>query len=168
MATWLAQEWSALDEQQRAAWTQWANDHPTQSWTGTPKRITGQNLFVACNLRRLLTCGAITYDAPTHELEIPNPVVTAGADPSIITFWWDVIPDVPPYLFWMDVWLTKPLSPGRKPTIHLADRKFAIPYHYETSTIEDLAAGRYGLYTRLIDDQGLATTFRLVDITVPG
>lgn len=57
-----AKLWATATDTNRAAWGQWAVDHPVTDWTGSPKRLTGMNWFVKLNLHlgRLGTAAVLT------------------------------------------------------------------------------------------------------------
>ena len=68
-----AKLWATIGNGNRAAWNQWATDHPVSSWTGTPERLTGMNWFVRCNvtLARLGLAAVLTAPAAAA----PDPIV---------------------------------------------------------------------------------------------
>ena len=44
-------DWATLSDTERAAWNAYASAHLLSDWTGSPKRITGQNWYIRCNVQ---------------------------------------------------------------------------------------------------------------------
>ena len=68
----ISKEWALLEDAERAGWNQYAIDHPVTDWTGSPKRLTGMNWYVRCNVE-LARLGSPSVDtAPVAAA--PDPV----------------------------------------------------------------------------------------------
>ena len=44
-------DWAGLSDSEREAWNTYAAAHLLSDWTGSPKRITGQNWYIRCNVQ---------------------------------------------------------------------------------------------------------------------
>ena len=57
--------WKSLTAARRTAWNIFAADHLLPDWTGTPKRITGQNWYIKCSVTAIRAGGTAIADPPT-------------------------------------------------------------------------------------------------------
>jgi hypothetical protein len=76
----VAKLWATAGDINRAAWNQYATDHPVTNWTGTPERLTGMNWFVRCNvtlvrmgLSAVMTAPLIAAPDPITGFAVTNP-----------------------------------------------------------------------------------------------
>jgi hypothetical protein len=150
--------WQSLTYPQRASWEAFAKEHPDLDWSGNAKRLSGYHWYVRVQTR-LIDVGELYKDDPPTE---PNPtwlsnpyiMFTGGGGPSDLI--WDAhgppaMPDA-----YLDVWHTKPLSPGRNPTIHDATRLMIATFWMESSMIaNETLTVTYWL--RSIFENGLTT-----------
>lgn len=60
----VAQQWKTITDVQRTAWGVYAADHPVTDWTGAPKRLTGQNWYMKCNVQLARQGNALIDDPP--------------------------------------------------------------------------------------------------------
>lgn len=74
MLSTVSKLWQALTDVNRALWNQYAQDHPVADWTGAPKRLTGQNWFMKCNVQLSLQGNANITAPPV----VPAPDPTTG------------------------------------------------------------------------------------------
>lgn len=72
--TTVSKVWQTIGDVSRAAWAQYAIDHPVTSWTGAPLRLTGMNYFVMLNAQLDLMGGTPITTPPA----IPIPDATTG------------------------------------------------------------------------------------------
>jgi hypothetical protein len=149
--------WQSIEPEQRAAWNHFANEHPDIDWTGTPKRLAGYHWYVRCNTRRQDIGLMIWPDPP----EIPNNAYyfywnSDGLPGEIDSDWVEANLD-PEMSYFADIWMTKPLSAGRSPTIHDAYRNGITSIEDEAWVITGLAPGYYTLFYRILDARGLAS-----------
>lgn len=56
--------WKNLTQAQRDAWNTYAETHLKLDWTGKPKRITGQNWYISCNIIIAICGGTAITDPP--------------------------------------------------------------------------------------------------------
>jgi hypothetical protein len=151
--------WALITDGDRAAWNQYAIDHPVPDWTGSPKRLTGMNWFMKC-LILLRRVGGADIDIPPA-VAAPNSITglvlsKVGTDLSVA---WTAPTGAG---LWNDVWVAGPLSTGR--AAKLPQAKPTQLLDATAGTVVDLipaaTAGRYTAFARIIDeDTGLASTW---------
>jgi hypothetical protein len=78
----VSNDWQGLSDGERAGWKQYAIDHPVTDWTGNPKRLTGMNWFIRCNVMRSRLGLAIVKTAPV--VAAPDPVVDLGLTKNLL------------------------------------------------------------------------------------
>lgn len=162
-----SQLWKALDDAERDAWRQYAIDHPVADWTGSPKRLTGQNWFVGCTVQ-LLRVGNPSVDTPPV-VAAPDAVVglslsQAGADLKVS--WTTPVAAGPNVEFW----LVGPLSSGVAAKLEQAkfDSSTGSATAQPFTLLVAPAIGRYTCFARVVDvDNGLVSTWvsDFLDIT---
>lgn len=158
LMTMITADWRDLTQAQRDAWTVYADAHPESDWTGNPKRLTGQNWFVRCNVQASRAGGAAVTSPPA--IAAPDPVtgwVVADAAGDITVNW--TTPIVGNEM--LDILKLGPLSTGVDPKVEHAVGDCIIvnssvtPYTVEPSA----AAGRWRWWVKVIDpDTGLTST----------
>ena len=157
--TTFTRSWATLTNAQRAAWSNWAEQHLRTDWTGKPLRITGQNAYISCNSRlALLEESAITdppeVSAPLaiDTLTISQPGATTTA---IQASWTAPVSDNLSIVFWAE----GPISFGREPSrvrariINVAGADDLTPVNLFATTVK----ARYGIWAETWDENtGLA------------
>ena len=157
--TTFTRSWATLTNAQRAAWSNWAEQHLRTDWTGKPLRITGQNAYISCNSRlALLEESAITdppeVSAPLaiDTLTISQPGATTTA---IQASWTAPSSDYLSIVFWAE----GPISFGREPSrvrariINVAGADDLTPVNLFATTVK----ARYGIWAETWDENtGLA------------
>jgi hypothetical protein len=93
--------WSALSDDQRRSWDDFAAQHEETHWTGKPSFLTGWNWFVRLNYRRLY-CGEYYLEDPP-----PPPTSYIFTDPT-----WS-LSDYDAFVYWT------PASPAPDPHWHV-------------------------------------------------
>jgi hypothetical protein len=155
----VSKEWQGLLDADRAAWNQYAIDHPVTDWTGAPKRLTGMNWYIKCNLQ-LHILGAASVDTPPI-VAAPDPVsaFTLAQTGDDLTCTWGAPTDGDHEIRFF---VAGPLSAGRAAKIEQAsflmqkDGTETQPLHL----IADAAAGRYTVFVHNMDrDNGLISTY---------
>lgn len=73
-------DWAQLEDLEREAWNTYAAAHLLSDWTGTPKRITGQNWYIRCNVQIARLAGAPIDEPPT----VPAPDGLTGFALSVV------------------------------------------------------------------------------------
>lgn len=160
-------DWKGKPQLQRDAWNAWAAKRREPFWTGQDKRLTGYNWYLRLYVRRCLI--GIFEDQPPSEHTIDRVIsglyTSAGATGFDLA--WDIPtwPDVAEY--YVEVYLTHPLSAGRMATIHDAFRYGANPASAGIMEIEPLAEGTYTAFARLLHITGLVTPFLSTRVTIP-
>jgi hypothetical protein len=153
------QRWQTLTDEQRAAWTNYANLHPDVDWTGQPKRLAGYHWYVRIQTRLKLT-GLAYIDEP--------PVTTCHCDISALRcetwegsfdFIWTPYTSDGETHYYVELWLAGPFSAGRHPTLHDAKRKLAWVLIDEEYVFHSLTPGYYTGFARPIRDNGVAGPF---------
>lgn len=67
----LSQAWKDLSDAERDSWNAYALEHLKPDFTGTPRRVTGFNWYVACSVQLLRLSKALVDTAP--EVDAPDP-----------------------------------------------------------------------------------------------
>jgi len=162
-----AQHWNVITEAQRTAWRTFAANQRDPHWTGQDKRLTGQQWWIRCNVRLDLNCGGYTPWPPTAPINdyLTNLQLDSIGDDVAIS--WDDPQGHGSWEAWVEWWLTKPLSPGRRPTIHDADRIGSTDISDQAAEILGLPDGTYTLFWRIVDDFGQATPFNSTRFKIP-
>ena len=114
--TTFTRSWATLTNAQRAAWSNWAENHLRTDWTGKPLRITGQNAYISCNSRLAILEVSAISDPPA----VPGPlaidtltIAQPGATTTAITAeWTQPISGNESIVFWGE----GPISFGREPS----------------------------------------------------
>ena len=153
-------DWQTLSDATRASWNQYATDHPVPDWTGSPKRLTGMNWFVSCNII-LTRMGATAITAPPV-VAAPNPIVgltLAKATTDINVAWSAPVAagDM------IEFWCAGPQSAGRIIKIeqcqYLDSTTTATEQPY--TLIEDAVVARYTVFARVDSlTTGLVSTWQ--------
>lgn len=164
-ASMLARYWgSILDAVDRATWTAYAVAHVLTDWTGSTKRLTGLNWFLACSARLLMNDEAIVHTAPLVAAPDPPTGVTAVGGSSQITLSWDT-PTTAPLIVWF--YIQGPRSPGRIPTRARAKFRGNITGDDLTFVISGLTPGTHDIWVAVMDSvTGLVSTEILVSAVV--
>lgn len=161
--------WAGLSDAQRSAWAQYANDHLETDWSGVPKRLTAQNMFIRCNTRLLMLSKA-TIDSPPL-VEAPAAptginVTCAGGEGTAVSLAWTAPTAATSFIV---VYSAGPISPGRQPRVEQAAiiAKFAGSTASPHEVIAGSAKGRYGFWVQVIDSAtGLASGPIYDEVTV--
>ena len=164
--TMLVRYWgSTLSDTNREYWNDYATSHLDLSWTGNPKRLSGLNWFVRCNLR-IMDLGVPILTAPPVQAAPDAPTHFAAADgalQSVVT--WDAFGGTD---ITVDIYLVGPHSKGLQAKIERASH-FAFPGGEEgTITLTPLRVGRYTVFARAIRElEGLTSPWvsDICDIT---
>lgn len=161
--------WSALTQEQRDAWQQYAIDHLETDWTGVTKRLTGQNWFIRCYCNCLLVGAAAPTTPPLTAA--PASVVglalaCAGGAGTASTIDWTTPADAGVTLVVREC---GPISVGRVPRIEASAVLMTITS--ETVGAQQLhaaaVAGRYGYWVHAINEaNGLASQPVFAEITI--
>ena len=163
----LTQDWQALSDAERSSWNLYATLHIETNVLGSDKRLSGYNWFLRCNF--LLLDSEINVKQ-NHPPSAPLTFFPTSSDIhvfydeglSYIWFTYNSYPANAADSCLLDMWLTKPLSAGRKPTIHDATHYgYYVPLQDEPWMSEPITVtGLYGLYFRLFDiNSGLRSTW---------
>ena len=162
-------QWQTISDTLRTWWNDYAARTPDTDWTGNPKRLSGYNWFLRCNVR-LLDIGLPINDLPPiRPNQWPALVPAASQADASLEITWTLPPSTPSTDLQVDVWITKAQSAGRKPAIEDAKHLAYEPAESGTYTTPPLGHGTYGIYLRTIDElTGLASPWALVIAAVTG
>jgi len=162
--------WQALTPAERTSWIDYAPLHLESDWTGSQKRLTGQNWYVRGYAFNTL-CGETPIDTAPSD---PAPPALVGAGfayvagpPKKVTLTWTAPVAETSYL---QIWVTPPLSPGRVPKFPLADQLTPIGADTQSpyDVVNPITAGRYGFWVRVIDTlTSLASGWTSSDLVIP-
>jgi len=151
LSTQLARAWQAIDQADRDTWNDYAVSHQETDWTGNPKRISGFNWFVRCNVRLALLSVAQVDTAPIAAA--PDPVGGMGLTPAAtqITVVWTSPsdPDIK-----VQIWLDGPRSAGAISSLPRIRWYSDTGSDVATKVVSGLAAGTWTVWVRTlsIDD----------------
>jgi hypothetical protein len=156
--TTVSKLWQGLSDAQRAAWSQYAIDHPVTDWTGSPKRLTGMNWYMSCNSQLTRITASLIDDPPSAAG--PDPVVDWAITDTTgdLTATW-TSPTAPGDI--LDVSLVGPISAGVQAKIEKSlFLVFAAPSASQPLTLVSSAAvGRYTAFVKVIQGaSGLVST----------
>lgn len=151
--------WAGLTDQQRAAWSQYAIDHPVTNWTGSPGRNTGMNWFCKCNVELSRFSIATISDPPVVAAPSPLTGLVLSIDAADIKISWDY---PPPAGGMAEAFGVGPLSKGVSARLEQCQYVTAFgtgppPPHVIWA---GAAVGRYTVFARNIDiATGLVSTW---------
>lgn len=151
--------WKGISDVQRAAWGVYAADHPVADWTGSPKRLTGQNFFMKCNVQLSRFDLATISDPPATAAPSPMTGLTLAVNGADLEIDWTY----PPAAGGMcDVYAVGPISAGVAARIEQAQYKTAYGTGPPGPHVIFTAAtpGRYTVFARNYDiATGLVSTW---------
>jgi hypothetical protein len=153
--TMLVRAWGELNQSQRDSWNEYATAHPGVDWTGNPKRLTGLNWWVRCNLRSLQMglSGFVSVPTTAAPDALTNFAAANGVLSSVLT--WTATGGTDKRV---DIYIVGPHSAGMLAKIERAKHKIFASGETGTETIADLIAGTYTFFVRVLDeDNGLAS-----------
>lgn len=155
-----SQLWRGLTEVQRAAWRQYAIDHPVADWTGSPKRLTGQNWFVGCAVQLLRQADTPSNTPPSTAA--PDAIV--GISPSFTAGNLAVSWTLPiTGALTIEFWVVGPLSAGIAAKIEQTkfSARGAASVTQPLTLVTTPGIGRWTVFGRVIDDDnGLVSTWQ--------
>lgn len=160
-------EWKALTDEQRAAWRDWAAIQREPHWTGQDKRLTGHNWFVRLFVRQTLIFETPADTPPNYT--IPHHLVlTALADVAgTLGLFWSYVPWADDADYYVQIYLTAPLSAGRNATLHDAQRNTEVTYTGGSAGLIPTAPGTFTAFARLLHVTGLASSWQSIRTTIP-
>jgi hypothetical protein len=155
----ISKEWKSLSDVARAAWAQYAQDHPITSWTGAPMRITGQNWFMKCNVQLAIQGNAHITSPPVADAPDPAVGVTLSKDAADLFIDWTTPVAANLNLIFF---LVGPLSAGVSAKVEKS--KYQITYGANAAAPIVLKAaapvGRYTVFAKVMDPTtGLTSTW---------
>jgi hypothetical protein len=153
----IARKWQTLGVDPIAHWNAYAVSHKEIDWTSNPKRLSGMNWYVRCNLRLLDLAKPLITEPPS--IPAPNPLesfaATNGSGSSALT--WTPTGDWGDYV---DIFVFGPHSAGVAAKIERASHNVYTQGPSGTVTIASLQPGTYTFWARVIyQDNGLASTW---------
>lgn len=159
-------QWHAISDQQRDAWTHFADTHLLPNWTGQPLRISGYNWFIRLNWYPSFYWGTIWDDPPAEPAsQIFTGLTVYYVAPDLFIEWTPQTTG-PPYPWIIEYWLEGPYAHPRKPSIKRAVRTDGYPDPYASMTNSLLTAGFYNVHVRAISDHGFRMPFTPFSVEV--
>jgi hypothetical protein len=147
----ISKDWQTLDDAQRAAWGVYASDHPVPDWTGSPKRLTGQNWFMKCNVILAKIVGTPITDPPAA----PQPDAMTGFALSQVINALCASWSLPIAATFTIMWFAVgPLSTGVQAKIEQAQFLRADPAQsvQPWELIQTPGAGRWTVFSKVVDE----------------
>jgi hypothetical protein len=156
--TW-SKVWQTIGDVARAAWNQYATDHPVTDWSSKAKRLTGMNWYISCNIQLARLGLAAMVNPPA--LVAPDPLtgMTLAYLADNITISWTT-PATGEYN--IELFMVGPISRGISPKIQRASfLRTALPTDFAGVQIVSAAvAGRYTVFARVVcRNTGLVSTW---------
>ena len=163
-----ARHWATLSDAQRAAWHQYAVDHPVSDWTGSPKRLTGANWcsLTYCNLVRAGAAAIAIPPTDAAPAAVAGLTLTGGAG-EVTASWTTPILGADLQLEW---WATASQSKGITGRIQQAHylQHCAVSEDQPYDVLTNIPAGRVTAFVRVVDTTtGLTSSWvsALADVT---
>lgn len=159
LVTAISKEWATIGDTARAAWSQYAIDHPVTDWTGSPKRLTGMNWFMSCNIQLAIQGSAHITDPPTDPAPDPPTGIVMTKDLLNLNVDWTT-----PVAATLNIvfFLAGPLSKGRAAKLEQAQYQITYTASSAAPVVLKTAApvGRYTVFARVMDPTtGLTSTW---------
>jgi hypothetical protein len=144
--------WKTITQTQRDRWIAYANAHPLQDWTGSPKRLTGYNWYLRCNFSLRIYYPVWMNDPPIYPAPNfpPDFQISVGVDPYLVDATWSPYPSPFADNTIIEVWRNGPGSTGRNYGIELCQ---VYGWEYDLAPFwEDsiFVSGRYTYFIRCI------------------
>lgn len=144
LAALATSSWQALSDTQRAAWYDFANEHPETSCLGDRTRLTAYNWYIRINVRAQLLDEPIVTTPPTHWVKHIIAGLWVDVAGGHLHPRWTKLPAYSPATLYYDFWRVGPHSAGAYPTVRDCIRVgFTV---YSSGIFYDASAGP-GLYT---------------------
>lgn len=159
-----ARLWAGLTSAQRAAWTTWANDHPTTDWTGSSRRMTGMNAYAKANFMLQDTGNTLLTSPPA--VNPPEPIAGLALTPGsgTLSVAWTPTGGTATQV---DIWLWGPHSAGQIAKLARARHSFYGPGETSPKAYSALAAGTWTVYIRAVSETtGLVSSWVTADAVV--
>jgi hypothetical protein len=155
-----ARHWSSISDDQRRHWQEYALEHLDPDWTGNDTRLPGFHWHVRINTRRQCLFLAMLDEPPTIKILGHISDLHTASFEDEFQLWWThtILPDQLDY--YVDVWLTGPLTAGRSPTIHDAKWQGYPLYPTDSFATLSLLPGYYTYFARVIHEQGVVTPWQ--------
>jgi hypothetical protein len=158
--------WKALQPSEREAWNDWAAQQREPHWTGQDLRLTGHNWFVRIYVRQSLTSGDATMLIPNYAIHYTLEGFYLDTFAGSLRAWWTYADFPEPGDYWVEVYLTAPLSAGRNATIHNATRVAAWTIDSPPVILRASAAGTFTAFGRFVHLTGLVTPYQSSRLTI--
>jgi hypothetical protein len=160
-AVFLSREWATLSDAQRTTWNDYAENHLDTDWTGNPKRISGFNWYIRCNMALLAMGGTILTSAPvTSAPDAPTNFVCSFATPSIDVSW-DAYAGTD---ISVDIWKVGPGSGGSQLPIEDGRHNQYASGETAAAEIANLQSGFYRIFARAVDETSGLTSPWVSDV----
>lgn len=152
---YLMRKWQSLTAPNRVNWNEYAADHPDIDWTGNPKRLTGLNWYLRCNIRILDAGGTIIADPPS----VPAPDPITGLAVTYATGSLSVAYTTSsPATKFVDIRRVGPISAGVAAKIERARHIEYKAISTSPATESGLRPGQFTVFVRVLDSlTGLAS-----------
>ena len=146
----VAKLWQGIGDIKRAAWNQYAIDHPVLDSINGTKRLTGMNWFCSCNVQLALQDVATITDPPTDPApDAPTGVTLSKNAADLEVAWTTPVAATLNIIFW----LVGPISAGVTAKIEQAKYQRTSAADDETPIVLKTAApvGRYTVFAKTMD-----------------
>jgi len=164
-STMLVRYWgTTLDAVERALWNDYAASHTDIDWTGNPRRLSGLNWFVRCNIRMLELDQSIIESPPA--VAAPDPIEDFAASDGVKTsaLAWTPTPGTN---ISVEIRHLGVISAGVQPKIERARKLTIVTGESGATAANNLQEGRHWFWARAIsEDTGLASPWVLDEADV--
>ena len=146
----IAKLWQGISDIQRAAWNQYAIDHPVLDSINGTKRLTGMNWFCSCNVQLALQGAATITEPPAAPApDAPTGVTMRQNGLDLEISWTTPVAATLNIIFW----LVGPISAGVTAKIEQAKYQLTSAADAEAPIVLKAAApaGRYTVFARAMD-----------------
>jgi hypothetical protein len=155
--TYLVRLWSTIGATPMGHWNDYASANPVIDWTGAPKRLTGLNWYVRCNIRLLQNGFSILTEPPAAAA--PSAPVSFAAANGVLSSIVSWTPEAGTDLT-TEVWAIGPHTAGQQGKIEQARRITGVAGEQGATSLNDLRPGTYTVFGRVVGElTGLASTW---------
>ena len=162
----LTARWQLITDIERSWWNDYASSHPLVSWNTATKRLTGFNWFVRANFQRVSMSLSVLDTPPVDPAPPALTLFEASQNLAEIDLSWNLSVDLSSSRQKVDIWVSRPCSPGRAPKIQDCKRLAIVDGDDYGFVVPPLSPANYGFFARTLDsDSGLSSPWMMTTIS---